>query len=433
MASMRKILFILFILLVVFFYKNYYLASQSIGFHVDEWEGLDRGKYFYLFLDTNFTAPQWQSVNAYDEPLLGFYVYAAYFRLRGITSLHDYLNKYNFFQGRSDSLQPGWVAIHSSTQPLSELPIYIYDRIIPILLARKVAVFFSLLTVVVVFFSCVLVKNELLGFVCVSLLLLNNSYRLLTVQAMTEPPLLFFFSLTLYISLFLIKTQVGKRKMFLFLLLSIVAGLSISIKLNGIIMVMYVAIISVFIAQRNKTRTLSFFSALVVGYLIFYILNPYVWPNPLNKTINMVHHRIFTFHIQQDKYAAEALTTIPNRVSRVYQRLFFGSERYTTLSQLSHSIPLDYIMWTVGFVWIVRDYFVEKVRTIKNTTLAFILFNSFIGIITTLCIPLDWDRYYLPLILSLIYIQGYGIYKIGECVWIATQKLLHMKTVKNCV
>jgi hypothetical protein len=399
-------------ILIWYGYTTISSTSRTIGYHVDEWTTADRTRFLYYFLNLDLTNQDWQSVDSYDQPLFAFYLYGIYFRLQGITNLQEYLNTYNFYQGTNEPFKTSWVSSYSSNPPVKELPPIIHERIKPILSLRAVAVFFSVLTICIILLNCFLFKNEAYGVICLGLLVFNTNYINLTSRAMNEPILIFFFNLALLVTLLLNLTNSIQKRIFLLIVLGIVAGFSFSIKLNGIITILFGMIISSI--TLKKTIFLSIFSPVVIlciAFGIFYILNPFIWGSPIKNTRFIWNYRFEQFNNQQIEFSQRALTSPLERILRTNEKLFFGNERYTTLSQISR-VPLDYFFWCIGLFFLLMEHLNIKDKIKKERIIQFFIYILLLTLFTILFIPLDWDRYYLPLVFCIIYIEGFGIFQL---------------------
>jgi hypothetical protein len=238
---------------------------------------------------------------------------------------------------------------------------------------------------------------------------------------MADPILLFFLLANILLILKAIKFF-NDEKILEFLSFSILIGLSIAMatgtKLNGgmtliiwAFTILFFLLMSLIKGIQKKKKILLLFSGLLISILSFYsffvFLNPYLYPNPLNRSIDMINHRLTVASHQQKQYTNEALLTPRERFSSILNATLIEKWK-------NFKLPfLDLLLLISGLVLLL----VTALRKLKKGQLAHSELTVFFWILfcfglVTIYIPMDWPRYYLPIIPCIIIGQSYALSKI---------------------
>jgi hypothetical protein len=144
-------------------------------------------------------------------------------------------------------------------------------------------------------------------------------------------------------------------------------------------------------------------AAVALAYGVFVLLNPHLWPSPLEHTLHMLQLREEQMQEQQAAGLNEAVAR-PERPGKVLDgsliRGTWAGSRGLPLEALATGVGLLALAASVLAGW--RDRRVPPAEGLALVTaLAY-----FVGIGLTL--PLDWQRYYLPTLLFGALLGGLG-------------------------
>jgi hypothetical protein len=198
-------------------------------------------------------------------------------------------------------------------------------------------------------------------------------------------------------------------------MMGISIGLAESSKLNGLSALaagITFAIIIAFRVNQNRIKKIQFGLISILILVVFsqftwISLNPYLWPDPLNRTVKMFNQRADEMHIQENTYPTAKIEGIIQRIKIVTKRIF---NNFAAIPLLFFW-PINISFFIIGFVYsLVKSLQFLKHKN-SNTALISILIIGTITSFPTLLTPLDWDRYYLlPVYFSTIFIAvGVGI------------------------
>jgi hypothetical protein len=272
-------------------------------------------------------------------------------------------------------------------------------------------------------------------------LFVNTPYFLIQLRrAMGESPLLFFTVLTIVAGgCALVKwgriRQTGQSytslksllSPFLWLiLLGIGAGLAGATKLNGLVLSLAGVLICYLIFQGSKrivSRTVrvsflirtSVLLMLVAG-IVFVIINPYLYPNPLGRTAVMIKFRYLEMEVQKISFPGSISPEIGTRLMIVSQRIF---KDYMVLNFKGAWI-VNVLLFGLGASYLVRTGLQWLMNKGGSSISVAILVVASVIALPSLFTPLDWDRYYLfPVIFVSFFIAiGIGMSLTFVCRWL---------------
>lgn len=401
--------------------------TDSRRFQEDEHIFVRRGIFLDYYLAGKFFDPIWQSFDSYDVPKFGEFFYGAVLRLYFGQSTQAYLESVPLFLSPIDSPDHFWYAEYSrnSCCTIQDLPPHIQERLQPILLARKFSVFFALFSLAILFAIGWRSKSWLMGVLIVVILGQNILFKDSMTTAMGDGPLIFWSVLyALCVGLFLKYFQENRTKKYklLFILAAISSGLATATKLNGVINVIHFLLVAqLFLHWKiDPFRVLKYQVCFVgIAYVTFFVLNPFLWTDPLRNSMFMNITRQVTIEKQQafSEKNDQSLRTVPNRILRSYQRTLASNSYYNNF-KLQPELPIDLTLFLAGGVLLFNR--LKKMTKLPNFAIKFAEKTSFgvwillWGLITTLLIPLDWDHYYLPIVLGISVLQSYTISEFLE-------------------
>lgn len=425
--------FFLFISLFYFLYRD----SNVYPFQEDEHEFIRRGKYFELFINGDFKNPLWQGYESYDQPKLPEYFYGLALHLHGNKDISKYLQVVDFEQRILGAKTEKWWIKYSRRVQINidSLPVSIQEKLRPIVQARKVTVIFSFGSLIIIFLIAFQIRGWLMGVISLVLLWLHPLFQLTSKRAMAEAPFLFFLLLGLFFSFWfldsLYKSQ-AKRLLLFSLLIGLVSGLATASKLNGGMVLIYFLLLFLLIflfttfyflqdirsnlSSKGKIgSTLSVSVAIIffLSFLSFVFLNPFTWSNPWKKSLFMISHRITTAKYQQMTFSEDALRSIDRRIIAVFKEVFLPSGDWHIFK--TKNFPLDLTLFLIGFVFLIRSFYRNFSQNKKlDRSFLILLWTIVIFTCVMIYIPLNWDRYYLPLVPCIVIVQAYAICRIGK-------------------
>ena len=295
----------------------------------------------------------------------------------------------------------------------SELSKPILCMMTPLFSMRLVAVLFSVMTLGIVIIIGMFIDNVVTGLLAATLYLTNPAFLTCMVRAMGDPILIFFMTIHVFLSI-LIAMRFFKHTSvavpILAILSGIVSGLAMSTKLNGaLLLISFWLVIAVLYEKRIIADALQVIVALTISlvttFYIFFFLNPYLWTSPLQNFNIMVDYRLKTIAYQSKLSSNPALSTISDRISHVIINILLPKGDYTTFH--NSALPFDIVFFCFGLYILIRMAVRSRAR--GSMALLFLVWAFPIITITTTMLAIDWDRYYLPIILIIKIIQAVGI------------------------
>ena len=128
-------------------------------------------------------------------------------------------------------------------------------------------------------------------------------------------------------------------------------------------------------------------------------VNPFLYPNPINRALEMLDYRLWEMEGQVKDFPANHIDSLAERLTVVPQRIFAD---YSFFS-FDGSFWLNLVLFLVGLV-LVGQVAYRWLRTSKGSAAGLVLLLMAVFLATPpLLTPLDWTRYYLlPIAFSTI-------------------------------
>jgi len=426
---------ILFILVLGFFYYRFTVGLNSYLLHQDEHDFVTGSRLFNdFFLRRDLSSKDWQEI-ALDQPPLAYYIYGLTLYLGGHKNLAGEQEKIGFNIGYLDkavlgwsteqlaSLEPWWVRLQDS-QDISNLPSVLLPSFKMIWQAKKTAAVFSLGCLPLIYFLGLEIGGFLTGILSMLILGFNQLMFLTGRQAMADSILLFFLLANVLLIIYTLKFFYKKQALEFLgstFLIGVNIALATSTKLNGGItffiwgLAALLALISVLIKKKGRVEEAlllvnGFLISIIIASNLFVFLNPYLYPDPISRGINMVEHRISVSKFQQ-QYFQDALTSFPEKTRAVLNHALLSEGDWNNFE-----IPfLDLPLFLFGFALITTraiKKFVKNITISPEIVIIVWILITFLALVSY--IPLNWDRYYLPVIPCIAIAQAYAINRVGE-------------------
>ena len=359
------------------------------GINNDELIYIRRTVLYEKFISGDFKNSIWQSWDAYDQPPVAPYVYGL--------ALSDYANTYG---GYSQMLSAA--NLTTNYYPCQDIPKvttktaqhYDYWQCLDgkspqefpqeltlakqlLLRIRTTAIILTGLTLGLIALIGCLSAGPLVGLIAAIAIGWFTDFGTLGVMAMIDPILYFFYGLTLW-------GIIKKNPIWVGLSL----GIAVSTKFNaGSLLIVYIL--------TNFRRPKHLLIAGVIAAAVFLAANPFLWSNPLANTYKMLSSRTYSFEAQQSASTDTSLTTTSARYQAIMGKLGGSTIFYPILALLISGLIAAFIY--------------PQTRIIAVT--AFIEFSALL-----MYLPLNWDRYFLPLFPSLSILAGTGFFKLPRVV-----------------
>lgn len=421
---------IFFILLIPFVKK-----IEFQGFHGDENYWLRSSKYFKLFfIDKDIHNKQWEGYLAYDQPPVGKYIIGLALSIAGhgdkIKALDD-MRYWNFDKDYNWNVDNG-------AMPPKEI-LYV---------ARLTMAILGSLTCLLIYWIGKKIFSARTGLIAALLLAYNPLMLSCSRKAMTDAPLLFFLTTNIVLTMFFYQALL-KQKLLRTFVFAVLIGINIALatgtKLNGsltaIIFVSFCILVALIKANQckfpqsifgvnidklktNKEIKIILSSLLISGVIaifVFVIINPYLYNQPLKKVIHMVRNRMSVIYYQQEHFG-HALTSLSKKFCFVIRRTLLPGN-YVVLGNI-FEIPIDFVFFLLGLIMLLYTelkYLLKNYRLSLRSIIILWIVITFVATITL--IPLDWDRYYFPVIPCVAIMLGYSSDKIIEKFWRVVKRL----------
>ncbi len=406
---------ILFLLVFFLIGLGLFQQSETLSFHQDEFTFLERGMLLDFYLQREFDRPVWTNYVSYDVPKFGEFLYGAGLKLNYGQPVKDTLMEYDFLPGIEVSCSEKWYKLVSQdAKPIPELSDQYLAKMPPVLMARKQAVAMVILGLLFLFLASNLVDDWLYGLLTIGLLGFNPLFKQIGVRAMGDSPLFMFLMLYLYLHLFLVKSvkeHQPRNQTFWLGVISVVLGLAIGVKLNAVISLFHLFLSYYLIKWINqeslKQAGWQLLFVILSSFGIFAVFNPLVWNRPIKRSIQMAQYRFYLFDKQQQLFSQAALTGFLARIRAVFYKRFPDLSIIILLGlgyiTFCKSKLKDEIKKYVSFEGL-KQQLEDNLQAQRKFVL--ILWLGLSLVVTSLLIPMDWERYYLPILIVIVLIEA---------------------------
>ena len=418
------------ILIIISFFI--FLKKLDINYYqCDEFQYLRKSKYFEFYRKRDFANPAWQENDAVDQAKLMEYIYwLPSFIIDGKT--FEKLAIQESPVGKNYYDYNYWSSVYGKSFNLLELTPKLKEVVI---LARIISSFFTICYIALTVFLIFLIFHSYLlsifAFVFLSfhpIILIHGR------QILAESSLNFFLALSFLFLLFFWKNfWKGKKKQSLLfsLLAGIISGLAASTKLNGfmqslfyILIILVTALLILFNKKEKKKlkklKQLIFcsFVFLSLVFLVFYLIHPTIWKNPVLGVKRFIDWRLYITSFYQDVSSHESVRSIAKAFYLIFLRvpgylIDVGSIGFIYENEFGSQNLWLYLVINSAFFVLGIIRFLYKLIREKNyyKTLEFFAFVWSLSIIVIVAfyLKLDWTRYYWPCFIPFLIIDFYGL------------------------
>lgn len=441
LLSRRKLVpLILFFTFFIFY--SYTYKSIPIRYW-DEHAWIGQGYYFDLYIRGDINNPEWFSFYSYGQPKLTEYLY-------GLTLYPNYLSyckdskcdyitflldhnfdrvtqqKYLDYIGKkTDFIKWGG----DNFEDFDVSGAYLlnkygdgFDKTLNIIYqSRRSNVLLLSLNVIVTYYMLLLIFRPGISSLIVFIYGLNPLLINAGLRAQSEGLFILLFNTSLFL---LIVYFIKRESTLLLVLFSISVALLTETKLNGIMLLFYFEFLLFiqFIRRISVPKKIigHFLLSITIFCFLFVLLHPFFYNNPPKNTFFMynVRYQISGKLTQSMNQGYAYLPDFSSRIARIYRNfysknslLFYNlpiTVKTLTNNKFSYTIFLLTIITSlIGVLEVVKGV-VKNNKPIQLFLLAFM----FIQITTAFYLLIDWDRYYIHLILFFSCLLGLGINKM---------------------
>ena len=398
--------------------KFYFHDLAAVDFHGDESHWIATSCFFEALLDPDFSEPEWLSMSGIPDtfPMSDWlaatlapgasstHVWSAHYW----TLTQPMVSRYMIALGRIAGgygvadLNIPWDFdttdarnVRTGAMPSSGL----------LWSSRAMMALLSIISGLLLFLLVRRCAGAIAGYTFVGLYV-GSEYLLTHLRrAMSEAPLLFCTTLALLCAaraLTIAPRRLGRAIAWL-LLMGVCAGLAGAAKLNGLALG-FAAVVSCFVvAIRHrgpevKRWRVAFLAALLVTVItagVFILVNPFLYPQPLLRTIALVLFR---------RYEMTGQATNPQwRIPDLFARLYIVPRRVFADYPAVHVIFFNELLTVLGLYVLARGAWqwlagkgnaASSTITNAGTGVAILLVGA-VTALPPLLTPLDWDRYYM--------------------------------------
>jgi hypothetical protein len=389
--------------------------THTAAFHNDEAHKISEAYYFHLFfLQHDWRHPDWQAdFYARTNPPVAKYIMGAFLKAMG----HQITDR---------SLQDKFEALWRDNQRLSrEIPISL------LMSARVLSAILAVPTILLIYWIGRWKGGLITGLAGSLLLLSHPKFQYYASVALTDIILMFFMTAGVVLTLVVgqrfgnlnpVMPFDGRREILQATAAICIAGCVIAAaagtKLNGALTgilftstLIAVAAHGRFVDQgqgaRSSTKTLLLIAsaAAVLGGLLFVAINPYLYDAPVSKTLGIL--RVYgDWMVKQRIEPGEPLWLGVQKFTAIAGENFIVPQSVFYLG----TTPCMFVAFAVGVGFIV----IEAVTAWRNREIPIWHFTTGLwiaiyGIGIGCWIPVDWDRYFLPIAPLIAVTTAYGL------------------------
>jgi 4-amino-4-deoxy-L-arabinose transferase-like glycosyltransferase len=306
-----------------------------------------------------------------------------------------------------------WISSQDRVNPIFHTPSDFHQAMQIIFLNRSLSLLFSLGSLILIFFIGYKLKGLGIGLISIILLSINPLFYQESHRSMSSSILLFFIILSFFYYLNYRQDKTIKTN----LILGLVLGLTASTKLNGLTALVSVvtaeviiSIISFLRRSKNLLSQIHFVSIRIIiltltTFIIFLLLNPFTWNDPINSIDKMYRSRIIQTIQFQRSHPKQAYYSIADRAKLIYITTISPEADFSNLIKINPF--LDMILFVSGLIY-------AFARSFKGDQNKLILLLWFVNIFFIMCLYLlvGFDRYLLPIIPFITIIESLGAISI---------------------
>lgn len=381
---------IILVILVSVYFRN----IPAPSFHSDESQWIATSAYFEPFIQGDFSSSVWEkSYWTLTQPPLTRYIIAMGRLVGGY---------------RADELNVPWMGSLSDEENEARGAIPDSD----LLWWSRLPM--ALLVVVsggMLFLAAAALGGRVAGYTVLIFFVATPYLLKMLGRAMGESPLLFWTMLAAASAVVALRYWPQRRGLWWLVVGGVCGGLAGSAKLNGLAATGTAVIVGlcVFIKYRKSLTSegkrfvgTAVFLTPLIALLTFFLLNPFLYPAPVQNMAAMWNNRTEAMQRQIDNSPERAILDWETRLQVVPEYIFV---RYSP-AQLEKPL-LNLLMTAVGLaylVWLSKGWFATNSGTTWQQATALVTLSmALLMVLPSLATPINYERYFLfPVILNLL-------------------------------
>lgn len=404
------------------FFKTY----RTVKFNPDENLYIKMSLYFdTVFFNGKLESPNWVKFRSIDQPAVGKYIFGF---VQTVFGSKDNLIRISQLPAWNFDL-PEEKNISAGAYPPADI----------LQLGRLTAVFFGVGSCFLLFFIGQKIFNSFTGALA-AVILSNNPLMLKSsCRAMTDALVLFFMTLSiLLITIFfsLLNRRDWSGALSVSFLIGIGNALAASTKLSGAVSALVFCLFcleiiflevlktvrsnqkinpakSFFQNRIIQTAFFSFIISLLTSFNSFVALNPALHSRPILTSKKMIQHRLKISNNQTKIFSKDAINGTANKILIAFRNSFLSPSSSNIFRYIRASIK--FVFFLAGFL---ATFFHElkllKEKNSPSLNNLVIIWTAISYSAIILCIPLNWDRYYLPVFPCVSIVIAFGVYTLWE-------------------
>jgi hypothetical protein len=426
-------------LLFVFFLYLYSKVMPTVPItYWDEKLWVGRSYFFDLYIHGDFSNKIWLADESYDQPKLaefayGLWLYPSYLRQKrqSVQSLNyiQFLIQNGFYEIDENymNVYRDYAHLFATTRLDHNIMEFSKERVVSyastsartlhlIYQARQLDILLLSFVSLSVYFIAILYTNIFSG-ILISFFYATNSLLINTgLIAQSESLFLFTFNLAvLYMLLYFNK----ERKMIWLTLFSFFTGLCICTKLNGVMLLPMFWVSSVTLPLKTKTKVKTMLThtlmPLSISIAMFIAINPFVFTKTIERVQFVFARRYEEATVYQAKaYPKDVISNNILRINKIVTNFYFSEKSLWFNAPWGITrVPFPKLYGPSLFVLMLVGLW-EIIVSKHKKVFAKVMVSSFIVILISMSVYLilDWDRYYVQLILFFVMFQTIGAMRI---------------------
>lgn len=420
---------IIVLLLCIIITPSFLKNIRSDEFIPDESSWINYSRYFKLFfLDKDFHSKKWFNLEAHDHLPVAKYIMGFALFITG-----NDLDKVNPTYWHDDK-DFQWNVSNGAMPPAGILYI-----------VRITMALFGIAGCLLMYFLGKILSGIKTGIIACLLLAYNPLMLRWCQKAVAESLLLFFSILNILLIVLFLRILFKNNKSLFLPLITAAIGINLALcvgtKLSGVTawLVFLIVCLLLLVLRRSFDKTaglviFSFLAATFIAVIVLVAINPAFYEHPIAEGVRTAEYtnlylqerlsagqavfRDHFFGLQGEKTAAvfkRVLLPLPTvyasgNISKIYDQLLpYGFVSLGAFLKLS-KFPVDLIFFLLGLFLIFYREAVSILSLRRISAAAIIII--WVGTVyaaMAIMIPLDWERYYLPLIPCTVMIIAFGL------------------------
>lgn len=412
----------------------------------DEMIWVGRSYFVDFYLKGDLSSPIWQSMASYDQPKLGEYmyglwIYPKYLYEKSINKTEEtdypkflidhglYLIEESYFDKYKEYFRkklPEMVLLSSneSGDRYDYLETY-GPNVLPafdlVTYARKINILWLILAVVVAYKIMENGVGKYRGMIGAMIYGVNSLMVTSALKAHSEGLFILLFNISIWLMLEYFKKENWRD----LLLLALSIGLCTNTKLNGLMLLPIFGVTYMVWTRKNinwQNIVRDCFTILVITLALLILVNPFLQDDPVGKIGALFEKRAIAAKMQSELFPKMVLATPMDRIVKIGVN-FFSPLRMKTFNEI-YGMNVESWLLSIGAVLVfLVGLWKVTISAIKDDKYSQYILLMCTGIVVVMSgyLLLDWERYYIQLVLPVVYFELVGgrILIVLICKWIS--------------